>query len=103
MQNKKERAQSKWIKSVSLNLPYLEKKRRRKKQGKTCRIVRDAIKRGILKRKPCCICGYDKKVLAHHETYDRPLMVFWLCRKCHWAIHFDVDRLYSSPKRRRAA
>lgn len=41
-----------------------------------------AIKRGLLKREPCEICG-DTKVEAHHTDYSKPFDVKWLCRKHH--------------------
>lgn len=45
-----------------------------------------AIRSGSLVRKPCEVCGTDK-VDAHHEDYDRPLDVRWLCRKHHKQAH----------------
>ena len=44
-----------------------------------------AIKTGKLIKQPCP-CG-DKKVEAHHENYDEPLIVDWLCMKCHAKLH----------------
>lgn len=35
---------------------------------------------------PCEICG-TKKVDGHHEDYNRPYDVKWLCRSCHLALH----------------
>lgn len=43
-------------------------------------------KRGHLVPKPCQNCG-SKEVEMHHEDYDRPLDVTWLCRPCHLALH----------------
>ena len=48
--------------------------------------VSDAIHRKILIKKPCIICG-ETKVDAHHEDYNKPLDVIWLCRKHHWELH----------------
>lgn len=43
-------------------------------------------RRGKLLRQPCEVCA---SILAekHHEDYDRPLQVRWLCRKCHLEEH----------------
>lgn len=43
---------------------------------------------GFLIKRPCEKCGApsDHK---HHEDYDRPLDVVWLCRKCHIQLHVD--------------
>lgn len=49
-------------------------------------IVTAAIRTGKLKSKPCVVCG-DKKSQAHHEDYDKPLNVIWLCSKHHCEVH----------------
>ena len=48
--------------------------------------VRNAIKRGDLNRKPCERCG-DSKTEAHHDDYNKPLDVRWLCYGCHLQEH----------------
>ena len=45
-----------------------------------------AIKSGKLKRLPCMVCG-EEKTHAHHEDYDKPLDVMWLCPRCHSQHH----------------
>jgi len=62
----------------------------RKTQGK----VAYAIKKGIISRKPCEICGTSSKtkngqpnIEAHHDDYNKPLSVRWLCRKHHRIWH----------------
>ncbi len=45
-------------------------------------IVKKAIARGILVRKPCEVCG-EELVHAHHEDYSLPLSVKWLCPMHH--------------------
>ena len=49
--------------------------------------TRSAIRRGLLNPAPCAVCG-DPKAEAHHPDYDRPLLVQWLCRKHHRAVHY---------------
>lgn len=39
-----------------------------------------------IKRKPCVICGSPKSE-GHHEDYDKPLKVIWLCNKHHRLRH----------------
>jgi hypothetical protein len=46
------------------------------------RLVEYAIKAGLIKKLPCSICG-DPKSEAHHEDYEKPLEVVWLCRRHH--------------------
>lgn len=48
-----------------------------------------AIRRGNLVRLPCVRCGEEKSV-AHHEDYDKPLDVMWLCQPCHKQRHKEL-------------
>lgn len=47
-----------------------------------------AISRGKMDKHPCEICG-DQKAEAHHDDYNFPLKVRWLCRKCHTEWHMN--------------
>ena len=51
--------------------------------------VAKAIRKGDLLRAPCERCG-DAKSLAHHEDYDKPLQVNWLCQPCHKQRHKEM-------------
>ena len=51
-----------------------------------------AIKSGALTSMPCQICG-DVKTVAHHDDYDKPLEVRWLCRSHHGLWHRDNKAL----------
>jgi ribosomal protein S27AE len=42
-----------------------------------------------LVRMPCIRCGEAKSV-AHHEDYDKPLEVMWLCQPCHKQRHKEL-------------
>ena len=53
-----------------------------------------AIFKGVLKREACEVCGAEKTD-AHHDDYNEPLKVRWLCRKHHMEWHKNND-----PKRR---
>jgi hypothetical protein len=50
-----------------------------------------ALKRGLIERQPCEVCGADKTD-AHHPDYDRPLLIVWLCRKHHVATHAEMRK-----------
>lgn len=43
-------------------------------------------RRGVIEKIPCQVCG-DENSQKHHENYDWPLAVEWLCRGCHLAVH----------------
>lgn len=53
--------------------------------------VDNALRRGKLTKKPCDVCG-NPKVDAHHEDYNKPLEVRWLCRKHHVLAHYPDSR-----------
>ena len=44
------------------------------------------IKRGLLIKYPCEVCG-DEKVEAHHDDYSKTYDVRWLCFKHHREHH----------------
>jgi hypothetical protein len=56
-----------------------EDPRKRRAQGKAYR----ALKRGQLHKESCYFCDSNKDIEMHHPDYDRPLRVYWLCRRCH--------------------
>lgn len=70
--------------------------------------VLNAIKEGKLTRMPCERCG--SRAIAHHEDYNAPLSVTWLCSLHHYerhqAIgHYDIkaktwtkERLTPAPR-----
>jgi ribosomal protein S27AE len=51
--------------------------------------VSRAIRSGKIQRLPCIRCGESKSV-AHHEDYDKPLDVMWLCQPCHKQRHKEL-------------
>lgn len=44
------------------------------------------LKRGKFVRKPCERCGSENSQM-HHPDYSKPLLVVWLCREHHLALH----------------
>lgn len=48
--------------------------------------LKNAVRRGRMKRLPCQECA-EPKTDAHHPDYSKPLEVVWLCRKHHSQIH----------------
>jgi ribosomal protein S27AE len=53
--------------------------------------VRSAILSGAIVRIPCVRCG-ETNSLAHHEDYDKPLDVMWLCQPCHKKRHKEINK-----------
>ncbi len=54
-------------------------------------LLNNALKRGLLKPKPCERCGYSGDVHGHHEDYKKPLEVVWLCKSCHGQRHREIN------------
>ncbi|MER8709143.1 hypothetical protein NKH49_26985 [Mesorhizobium sp. M1088] len=48
--------------------------------------LRSALKRGLVLQEPCEVCG-NLDAEAHHDDYDKPMIVRWLCRLHHRAVH----------------
>jgi hypothetical protein len=57
----------------------------RKAVQKLCRAV-DSGK--LIRPSECSMCGVlNTQIIGHHEDYDKPLEVIWVCLKCHRKIH----------------
>ena len=55
-------------------------------------LVNSAVKRGVINKLPCIICGTEKTE-AHHPDYSSPLDVIWLCPRCHKQTHAMAKRI----------
>jgi ribosomal protein S27AE len=60
-----------------------------RRRGRAHSAVARAIRAGDLVRQPCVRCS-EVKSLAHHEDYDKPLDVMWLCEPCHKQRHKEL-------------
>ena len=47
--------------------------------------------KGVIKSQPCAFCGKEKTE-AHHPDYSKPLLIVWLCRKCHTEEHQKLKK-----------
>jgi hypothetical protein len=52
--------------------------------------MQSAIKRGLLARGCCEVCGSTENIDGHHDDYGRPMAVRWLCRLHHRRLHRDL-------------
>lgn len=60
------------------------------KKYKAHNSVNNAIRDGrLVKYDLCEECGSDFHVEGHHDDYDKPLDVRWLCAACHKQWHAD--------------
>lgn len=53
--------------------------------------INNRVISGTIKRQPCEICG-AAMADGHHDDYNEPLDVRWLCRSCHMCLHADIRR-----------
>ena len=68
-----------------------------KRRGAAHNAVARAVRLGRLTPEPCERCGCEKS-LAHHEDYDKPLEVVWLCQPCHKQRHKEIDEEQDAKK-----
>lgn len=80
-----------WLGGVSNdNMRYRRRAREKWPTHESARRkVAYAVKYGHLEKRPCVECG-NPDSNGHHEDYDRPLDVVWLCRGCHDAEHARI-------------
>lgn len=63
---------------------------RREQQNQSKRashLVEMAVRKGVLVPAPCEVCGKTNDVRAHHDDYNQPLAVRWLCGLHHYEWH----------------
>lgn len=63
-----------------------------KLKKKAHQMVGYAVQKGDLIRQPCERCGTTENVIAHHEDYNKPLDIVWLCQYHHRERHLEIDR-----------
>jgi uncharacterized protein with PIN domain len=67
---------------------------KRSKKGQARSILQDAVRCGRITRPSICqqCQSSERAIQAHHENYDRPLDVVWLCTKCHGDKHTNKQK-----------
>ena len=65
------------------------------------RLAAKAQKDGILIPEPCEVCG-NPRVEKHHDDYDKPMDIRWLCRLCHSRVHLFGSEWIERAKKRLA-
>jgi predicted alpha-1,6-mannanase (GH76 family) len=88
----REKSRTYYLKNRDRILRALSQRRasddRRKKAAQDA--VERRVKMGTMERGPCAVCGTTSAVEGHHEDYDRPLDVIWLCSVHHHRRHAGV-------------
>lgn len=74
-----------------------EKPQEIRKQEKVRYLVKKALQHGTLvKPVVCSECGNIDDIQGHHENYDKPFDIVWLCRSCHRLHHVRSSVLQES-------
>ena len=60
-----------------------------------------AIRRGLIERQPCEVCGAvhgqaGAVIHGHHDDYQKPMAVQWLCHLHHRQVHAVLRALKGS-------
>lgn len=76
---------------------YLLEKIHHPERIKARQAVMQAKRRNLLQPQACQRCGSTKNLLAHHEDYNKPLSVIWLCNGCHQQLHNGYWNLKELP------
>ena len=73
------------VKKYKEDLEYRQKQQCRKE---THRLLR----KGLLERMPCSVCGSFENNEAHHEDYSKPMEVIWFCAVHHHEHHKNLKQ-----------
>lgn len=68
---------------------HSELKPEARKKANTRAYSKEYLKRGFIVKQPCVVCG-DENSQMHHDDYDKPLDVIWVCRKHHLELHKNL-------------
>lgn len=82
-----------WRKKNRARQNELSDRWRKEKTGDATKKVRYRIRKGEIIPQPCEVCGHPHAE-AHHDDYNKPLDVRWLCRECHLAWHRENKPVY---------
>lgn len=74
-----------YIKKPEVKGKYKEYKKRNPEKIKARYAISNGLKKGTVIKSPCMVCG-EVKSEAHHEDYNKPFEVIWLCAK-HYSEH----------------
>ena len=67
-------------------------KKRNPRKGAAHTLLGTAIRAGRISRpETCSSCG-ESRPHGHHENYDKPLDVIWLCPLCHKRRHKEMKK-----------
>ena len=63
-----------------------------RKKKNVRKMVQRAVRSGKILRGDCEVCGAMDNIHAHHDDYDKPFDVRWLCSDHHVELHKNINR-----------
>tara|TARA_Y100001938_G_scaffold130564_1_gene186665 strand:+ start:674 stop:1096 length:423 start_codon:yes stop_codon:yes gene_type:complete len=75
-----------WVRAYSA-----QKNKKFAKERKCRQVFWNRYRAGVIKKKPCEVCGTEERVEAHHPNYNEPLNVMWLCASHHKEWHRENE------------
>jgi len=58
-------------------------------------LLNNHVNRKGFQKEPCRDCGCTENIYGHHEDYNKPLDVIWLCPPCHSTLHREYRLAYA--------
>jgi len=63
------------------------------KRAKVSSFFASYCRKNMIKKEPCFFCDKEEHVDAHHQDYDKPMEVIWLCKGCHKKLHKILEQI----------
>lgn len=90
MELARQRDRERYQRDREKRIAQLEARDSKKRQA--TKMVNSRVAAGTMHKPDSCErCGTEGPVQAHHDDYDKPLDVIWLCTSCHGAEHRKPD------------
>ena len=86
-----------WHKKNIDRMPYLSRRQKFEDQkmperARARKAARKAVKKGFIQPPELCsMCGKEPWYDMHHDDYEKPLAVKFLCRGCHKLVHYREE------------
>lgn len=77
---------ARWNASNGARDCYVKYKNANKLKKSAHQVIKNEIRSGRMIKECCSECG-SQKAVSHHDDYNYPLVVRWLCAKCHSKWH----------------